>query len=97
MTEQQIAAFLDDPHVETLFLVQQISDTDTGLTLDVYSRNQRHAKQALGDLRAAIDVLLDEWNKHLKLPPSTSGSEKRYYAHSGIKWPLHIRRPSTTH
>jgi hypothetical protein len=98
MSEQQIKAFIEDRHAETVFLIQEISNTDTDFMFDVYTRNQRNARQALLDLREAIDTLLMEWNRHSKLPPASADSEKVDYAHSGVRWPLKIiRTPATSH
>jgi hypothetical protein len=97
MAGQKIAAFLNDRHTETLVLIREIADTDTELALDVYTRNPRHAKLALEDLKVAIDDLLDQWDKYEKLPPATTEPEAHIHTHNGGRWPLRIIRTSTKH
>jgi len=75
--------------LETAVHVHEIANEDTTLTVDIYTRNPHNARQALIDLRVAINELLEEWNtgKYNKI-------RKPCFYHSGGKWPLHIPRPS---
>ena len=85
MPERYIARIFADPHVETIFHVHEIRDSDTTLMLHLYTRNEDNAILALQSLRKAIGVLL----KDCKKGPKTLGSKRSAeYGHAGIVWPL---------
>lgn len=84
--------------LETKVWVHEIANTDTKITVDVYTRNPRNARQALEDLREAIDDLLYEWKtgKYFQLPAIvTDGSEQPEptFLHYRRQRDLHIIRP----
>lgn len=87
--EDPMTVFMNDVVLETAVYVHEIANEDTTLTVDIYTRNPHNARQALMDLRVAIDELLEEWDtgKYSKVRMAC-------FYHSGGKWPLHILRPS---
>jgi hypothetical protein len=85
-----VAAFMKEEGLETLIYVHEIAKNDTSLTVDIHTWNPSNARQALEDLRDAVDELLQEWTtgKHFKLPPATDHDTKPRPAHYAVKWTL---------
>ena len=56
-----VPVFLANKDVDTLVYVHEIAKNDQKLTVDVYTRQAHHARQALEDLQIVVDEMLDEW------------------------------------
>ncbi|CAN7719460.1 hypothetical protein LJR231_006089 [Phyllobacterium sp. LjRoot231] len=90
-----VPPFIADENVETMVYVHKIARNDETLTIDVYTRNERHARQALEDLGKLINDMLIGWDslKYRNLPIVTDDKGPPLFDHYRGEWGLNIHWP----